>query len=192
MVSPIKRPGNSDCRRPLNKQQASQLRLAYLTEPRSCCHTAGKEEDRDEPCRARAGPRSHGSISLAATPICCSARPQAAPGPMTLGRCMGPDCRHRGQRTAWPQSMASGSGRRRGSDSADLWIYDPATGRWDDARVARPTQREHLSVTVLDGKALRRRWRMERQEQTQASKSMTRPQTPITSSARRAPCCSLR
>jgi hypothetical protein len=48
--------------------------------------------------------------------------------PTNLGRGCGTGlriCRHRGQRTAWPQSMASCSGRRRGSDSEDLWIYDP-------------------------------------------------------------------
>jgi hypothetical protein len=56
--------------------------------------------------------------------------------------------------------MANCSGRRRGSDSEDLWIYDPTTDRWDVARVARPTQREHLTVTVLDGKlyAVGGRW----------------------------------
>jgi hypothetical protein len=31
------------------------------------------------------------------------------------------------------------SGRPRGSDSEDLWIYDPAKDRWDVARVARPS-----------------------------------------------------
>lgn len=39
-----------------------------------------------------------------------------------------------------------------GPDSKVLWIYDPATDRWDAARAALPTQREHLTVTVLDSK----------------------------------------
>jgi N-acetylneuraminic acid mutarotase len=47
-----------------------------------------------------------------------------------------------------------------GPDSEDLWIYDPATDRWDVARARLPTQREHLAVTVLDGKlhAIGGRW----------------------------------
>jgi N-acetylneuraminic acid mutarotase len=39
-----------------------------------------------------------------------------------------------------------------GPSSKDLWIYDPAADRWDVARATLPTQREHLAVTVLDGK----------------------------------------
>jgi N-acetylneuraminic acid mutarotase len=47
-----------------------------------------------------------------------------------------------------------------GPGSKDLWIYDPATDRWDVARAALPIQREHLTVTVLDGKlyAIGGRW----------------------------------
>ena len=55
-------------------------------------------------------PQTTGSISLAATPICCSAKSQTAPGPTTLGHGRGPGlqiCRHRGQRTVWRQSRAS-------------------------------------------------------------------------------------
>jgi Kelch motif len=39
-----------------------------------------------------------------------------------------------------------------GPASEDFSIYDPATERWEAARAALPTQREHLAVTVLDGK----------------------------------------
>ena len=47
-----------------------------------------------------------------------------------------------------------------GPASEDLWIYDPATERWDAARSALPTQREHLAVMVLHGKlhAIGGRW----------------------------------
>ena len=47
-----------------------------------------------------------------------------------------------------------------GPDSEDLWIYDPAADRWNAARAALPTQREHLTVTVLEGKlyAIGGRW----------------------------------
>ena len=50
-----------------------------------------------------------GFMSLAATPICYSARSQSAPGHTTPGRGDGPGlriCRARGQRTAWRQSRA--------------------------------------------------------------------------------------
>jgi N-acetylneuraminic acid mutarotase len=39
-----------------------------------------------------------------------------------------------------------------GPDSKELWIYDPATDRWDAERAVLPTQREHLTVTVVGGK----------------------------------------
>jgi hypothetical protein len=39
-----------------------------------------------------------------------------------------------------------------GPASKELWIYDPVTDRWDAARAVLPTQREHLTVTVLDSK----------------------------------------
>ena len=47
-----------------------------------------------------------------------------------------------------------------GPRSKDLWIYDPATDRWDVAPAALPTQREHLAVTALDDKlyAIAGRW----------------------------------
>ena len=47
-----------------------------------------------------------------------------------------------------------------GPDSEDLWLYDPASDRWEAARAALPTQREHLTATVLDGKlyAVGGRW----------------------------------
>jgi N-acetylneuraminic acid mutarotase len=47
-----------------------------------------------------------------------------------------------------------------GPDSKDLWIYDLASDRWDTARAALPTQREHLTATVVDGKlyAIGGRW----------------------------------
>lgn len=63
-----------------------------------------------------------------------------------------------------------------GPESEDLWIYDPATERWDVARAALRTQREHLAVTVLDGKlhAIGGRWGTE--AILQPSRSMTRPQ----------------
>jgi hypothetical protein len=74
---------------------------------------------------------------------------------MTLGCGSGTGlriCRRRGQRTAWRRFegklyVVGGVG----PGSKDLWIYDPATDRWDVARAALPTQREHLAVTVLDG-----------------------------------------
>jgi N-acetylneuraminic acid mutarotase len=52
-----------------------------------------------------------------------------------------------------------------GPASEDLLIYDPATERWEAARAALPTQREHLAVTVLDGKlhAIGGRWGDKRQ-----------------------------
>src|SRR5919106_273099 len=47
-----------------------------------------------------------------------------------------------------------------GRDSKALWIYDPATDRWDAARAVLPTQREHLTVTALGGElyAVGGRW----------------------------------
>jgi Kelch motif len=47
-----------------------------------------------------------------------------------------------------------------GPDSKVLWIYDPAADRWDAARAALPTQREHLTVAALEGKlyAVGGRW----------------------------------
>jgi N-acetylneuraminic acid mutarotase len=47
-----------------------------------------------------------------------------------------------------------------GPDSKELWIYDPATNRWGAERAVLPTQREHLTVTVVRGKlyAVGGRW----------------------------------
>jgi N-acetylneuraminic acid mutarotase len=47
-----------------------------------------------------------------------------------------------------------------GPTSEDLWIYDPGTECWEAARAALPTQREHLTVTALQGKlhAIGERW----------------------------------
>ena len=47
-----------------------------------------------------------------------------------------------------------------GPDPKVLWIYNPAMDRWDAGRAVLPTQREHLTVTVLGGKlyAVGGRW----------------------------------
>ena len=47
-----------------------------------------------------------------------------------------------------------------GPTSEDLWIYHPGTERWEAARAALPTQREHLTVTAPEGKlhAIGGRW----------------------------------
>ena len=41
-----------------------------------------------------------------------------------------------------------------GPGSEDVWVYDPATDRWDGLRAPLPTRREHLAVAVLDDKLL--------------------------------------
>ena len=47
-----------------------------------------------------------------------------------------------------------------GPASEQTWLYDPATDRWDTAPAPLPTRREHLAVTVLNGKlyAVGGRW----------------------------------
>jgi N-acetylneuraminic acid mutarotase len=39
-----------------------------------------------------------------------------------------------------------------GPDSIALWVYDPATDRWDASRKPLPTVREHLAAAVVDGR----------------------------------------
>ena len=41
-----------------------------------------------------------------------------------------------------------------GPGSEDVWVYDPATDRWDGLRAPLPTSREHLAVAELDDKLL--------------------------------------
>ena len=41
-----------------------------------------------------------------------------------------------------------------GRSSEDVWVYDPATDRWDGLGAPLPTRREHLAVAVLDDKLL--------------------------------------
>ena len=47
-----------------------------------------------------------------------------------------------------------------GPASEEIWVYDPATDRWEAAPAPLPTQREHLAVAVLDDKiyAVGGRW----------------------------------
>jgi N-acetylneuraminic acid mutarotase len=47
-----------------------------------------------------------------------------------------------------------------GPASEEIWVYDPAMDSWEAAPAPLPTQREHLAVTVLDGKlyAVGGRW----------------------------------
>jgi N-acetylneuraminic acid mutarotase len=47
-----------------------------------------------------------------------------------------------------------------GPASEEIWVYDPASDRWEAAPAPLSTRREHLAVTVLDGKlyAVGGRW----------------------------------
>lgn len=47
-----------------------------------------------------------------------------------------------------------------GPDSTVLWVYDPATDRWDASRKPLPSAREHLAAAVVDGRlyAIGGRW----------------------------------
>jgi N-acetylneuraminic acid mutarotase len=47
-----------------------------------------------------------------------------------------------------------------GPNSAQLWVYNPATNSWDTTRAPLPTQREHLTAVGLNGKlyAIGGRW----------------------------------
>jgi N-acetylneuraminic acid mutarotase len=48
-----------------------------------------------------------------------------------------------------------------GPEREALWIYDPATDRWDVSKASMPTRREHLAAVALDGKlyVVGGRWR---------------------------------
>ena len=48
------------------------------------------------------------------------------------------------------QSMSLDVGR----SSENVWVYDPATDRWDGLSAPLPTRREHLAAAVLDNKLL--------------------------------------
>ena len=41
-----------------------------------------------------------------------------------------------------------------GPSSENVWVYDPATDRWDGLSAPLPTRREHLAAAVLDNKLL--------------------------------------
>jgi hypothetical protein len=110
---------------------------------------------------AAAATQTTGSMSPAATPICCSARSQTAPGPTTLWHERGPGSqifRHRGQRTVWQQSRASCTWSaawdrtRRSSGSTTLpRVLGCCAGRAPD-----PARAPHRDGARRQ--ALRRRW----------------------------------
>ena len=80
-------------------------------------------------------PQTTGSISLAATPICCSARSPSATGPRPLGRGRGPGLqiyRQRGQRAVFHRSRAGCTwSAASGPDLKQLSIIRPCHEIWD-------------------------------------------------------------